>query len=99
MDSVELHSAFHWTCHECATQNWIQAIVGDIDEAAFNSAENSLTGEPTSRFEGVMPDGVKDGEMAYIEELVHRIALTPKTVKCVSCGTVYESTIPFDSEL
>lgn len=87
--SVELHCAFVWDCDECGKENFERAIEGNIDEAALEADENQVVGFL------VAPEGEstehEDGQMMESDVLVQQIAIAPKRVTCLHCGTSHET--------
>ncbi len=89
MDSIELHSAYVFSCGNCGRENLVHAIEADLDEP---SAQAIIRGEADGLLDPQFATvGEKDDEVEWI---IARVVVAPMRVRCGSCQTEYEVELP-----
>lgn len=86
---AELHPAFVWDCDGCGQENFCRGIDGQVDIDLLEMNEEHVA-------EYVASDEWTQGDDDHCETqfLIQQVVLTPKTVKCYSCGSEFKPEIP-----
>jgi len=78
MDTVELKTAYHWHCEECAAANFSLPMVLELTE---EEAETVYRDYYRLQEYDELPEDWRSFKLVYI----------PKTVKCAECNMEYKT--------